>query len=189
VDWYANVSGIVWPLVEDLTSKDEDAMEVDAGNGKNDDRTRDIILSGAIEALQRSFSTANSKDGEATIKFLNSLLIACEVRTSTVYAASFEALQEAFKKMDKEVGQGLEGERVKFEAKVQDLLFRVNDYAALTEAVRLKRAKAILAFASLDWPEVVKVVLGTESRLDKDISVERADAVKQILEQAKAKIQ
>jgi hypothetical protein len=71
---------------------------------------------------------------------------------------------------------------------VQDLLFRANDYAALTEAVRQKRAKAILTFASLDWPDAIQAVLGTDSRLDKDISGERAVVVRQILEQAKAKI-
>jgi hypothetical protein len=65
VDWYKDVSGIIAPLIEDLTSKDEDAMEVDAGNGKNDDRTRDMILSGAIEALQMSFNPTKSKTGDS----------------------------------------------------------------------------------------------------------------------------
>jgi hypothetical protein len=113
---------------------------------------------------------------------------ACQVRTSTVYAATFEALQEGFKKVNKEVIEGLEAEQSQFEEKAQDLLFRANDYAALTEAVRLKRAKAILAFASLAWPQVVSTVLGKESRLEKDFSGERAAVVRQILEQAKAKI-
>ena len=62
------------------------------------------------------------------------------------------------------------------------------DFAALNEAVRLKRAKAILAFASLQWPRVVKSVLASESRLDKELASERAAGVKQILEQAKGKI-
>jgi hypothetical protein len=91
--------------------------------------------------------------------------------------------------MDRKVIESLETEQPQFEEKVQGLLFRVNDYAALTETVRLKRAKAILAFASLEWPKVVTIVLGKESRLQKDISGERAAVVRQILEQAKGKIQ
>jgi hypothetical protein len=105
-----------------------------------------------------------------------------------VYAATFEALQEGFKKLDKQAVQTLEAEQSKFEGKVQDLLFRANDYAALTEAVRQKRAKAVLAFANLEWSQAVQAVLGVDSRLEKDISGERAAVVRQILEQAKAKL-
>jgi hypothetical protein len=70
VDWYKDVSSIVSPLIEDLTSKDEDAMEVDAGNGKNDDRTRDMILSGVVDALQRSFNPSKAKNGVSGISCL-----------------------------------------------------------------------------------------------------------------------
>jgi hypothetical protein len=62
VDWYEKTLSIVSALVEDLTTKDEDAMEIDAGKDKNDDRTRNKLLVGAIEALQRSFNP--SKKGE-----------------------------------------------------------------------------------------------------------------------------
>lgn len=62
VDWYEKTHSIVTSLVEDLTTKDDDAMEIDAGKDKNDDRTRNKLLVGAIEALQKSFSP--SKQGE-----------------------------------------------------------------------------------------------------------------------------
>jgi hypothetical protein len=70
------VFNIVSPLVNDLTSEDEDAMDVDAGNGKKDGKLRDQILAGAVEALQLSFDPeqifkrlANSKsDGKGTIR-------------------------------------------------------------------------------------------------------------------------
>lgn len=104
-----------------------------------------------------------------------------------MYAASFEALDAAFKKLDDGSIKALETGQSAFEKKTSDLLFHV-DYTALNEAVRLKRAKAILSFANLEWPAVVKAVLGSESRLDNDIAGERAAVVKQILEQARAKL-
>jgi proteasome component ECM29 len=55
IDWNKEVFDIVAPLVNDLTSEDDDAMEVDAGNGKKDGKLRDQILAGAVGALQRSF--------------------------------------------------------------------------------------------------------------------------------------
>lgn len=54
-DWNKEVFDIVSPLVNDLTSEDNDAMDVDAGNGKKDGKLRDQILAGAVEALQMSF--------------------------------------------------------------------------------------------------------------------------------------
>lgn len=54
-DWNKEVGDIVSPLVNDLTSEDEDAMDVDAGNGKKDGKLRDQILAGAVQALQLSF--------------------------------------------------------------------------------------------------------------------------------------
>lgn len=56
IDWNKEVFDIVAPLVHDLTSEDDDAMEVDAGNGKKDGKLRDQILAGAVGALQRSFA-------------------------------------------------------------------------------------------------------------------------------------
>jgi hypothetical protein len=109
------------------------------------------------------------------------------VRTSDVYAGSFEALDAAFKKLDQGIIEDLKGEEKTVEKKVTGLLFHV-DFAALNEAARLKRAKAILAFASVQWPVVVTAVLGSESRLAKEIAGERAAVVKQILEQARAKL-
>lgn len=74
IDWYTETLSIVSKLVEDLTTKDDDAMEVDAGSGKNDDRTRDMILTGAIEALQSSFNpTSKSADGELGTSHLMNL--------------------------------------------------------------------------------------------------------------------
>jgi len=55
VDWNKEIYDIVLPLVNELTSEDEDAMDVDAGSGKRDDRLRDKVLIGAVDALQRSF--------------------------------------------------------------------------------------------------------------------------------------
>jgi proteasome component ECM29 len=55
VDWNKEVFDIVSPLVNDITSEDDDAMDVDAGNGKKDGKLRDQILAGAVDALQRSF--------------------------------------------------------------------------------------------------------------------------------------
>lgn len=67
------------PLVIDLTAEDDDAMDVDAGNGKRDGKLRDQILAGAVDALQLSFDTeqifkrlGNSKsDGKGKMHMLS----------------------------------------------------------------------------------------------------------------------
>ena len=51
---------IVEPLVEDLVAADEDAMDVDEGNGKGSSKAREKILGGCVQALQQSFSPAAS---------------------------------------------------------------------------------------------------------------------------------
>ncbi|KAF2422587.1 ARM repeat-containing protein [Tothia fuscella] len=192
LDWYEQTSAIVSTLVEDLTTKDEDAMEIDAGKDKNDDRTRNKLLVVAVEALQRAFNPAKKGEDKDSAKkqttdFLDLLTKANSVRTGDVYAASFEAVELAFKKMDGPSAKSLETDSSTLEKKILALLFHI-DYAALNEAVRLKRAKAILAFASLSWTSLRKAVLETDSRLNKEIAGEKAMVVKRVLEEAKGKI-
>jgi hypothetical protein len=82
---------------------------------------------------------------------------------------------------------GITADTISFEKKARALLFDTN-YSTLNEAIRMLRAKAILAFAKVPLEEVVKDVLEKDEGLDKDISEERATAVKAILVQAKSKI-
>lgn len=129
---------IVSPLVNDLTSEDNDAMDVDAGNGKKDGKLRDQILAGAVEALQLSFdpeqifkilsksksdgkgrtvhnafkrSESNQRPGlsNRVLQFLDVTTKAIRVRTNAVYAPSFEAIESFFKKIDKDAVSGVNG--------------------------------------------------------------------------------
>lgn len=110
-----------------------------------------------------------------------------------MYTPSFKAIESFFKKIDKDAINGVDGtsgiaaDTASFEKKAHALLFDTN-YSTLNEAIRMLRAKAILAFAGIPLKGVVKSVLEKDDGLDKDIAEERATAVKVILEQAKSKI-
>jgi hypothetical protein len=217
-------------LVEDLTTTDEDAMDVDAGNGKRNDRARDKTLSGAVDALQRSFDAGqifrksgslgksirhfplNSKVPvtncvldvqKRVLGFLDLASNVNKARSNEVYTASFEAMEAFFKKIDQKVIEGVKANGGsdsqrnapgldtipdKFAEIARTLLFQAN-YVGLNEAIRLQRAKAVLAFANIPWKPVVRSALEHDSGLDKDIAEERAASVRQLLEEARAKIQ
>lgn len=128
-----------------------------------------------------------------TVQILEVTTKAIRVRTNNVYASSFEAIESFFKKLDKDAVNGVNGipgvsaDTTSFATKAYALLFDTN-YSTLNEAIRMLRAKAILAFAGIPLEEVVKSVLEKADGLDNDIAEERATAVKVILEQAKSKI-
>ncbi|TLD39235.1 Tryptophan-tRNA ligase [Venturia nashicola] len=204
-DWNKEVFDIVSPLVTDLTSEDDDAMDVDAGNGKKDGKLRDQILVGAVEALQLSLDpeqifkrlSKSKSDGKGlntrVFQFLDVTTKAIRVRTNAVYTPSFEVIELFFKKIDEDAVNGINGilgikaDAATFEKKAHELLFDTS-YSTLNESIRMLRAKAILAFAEIPIKEVVKSVLDKDDGLEKDITEERAASVKTVLSQAKKKI-
>lgn len=127
------------------------------------------------------------------IQFLDITTKAIRVRTNTVYAPSFEAIELFFRKIYQEAVSGVNGtpgiaaDAAVFENKAYELLFDTS-YSTLNESIRMLRAKSILAFAEIPIKDVVKSVLEKENGLDKDIAEERAASVKSVLSLAKKKI-
>ena len=141
------------------------------------------------------FYNTNTSPGlnTRTLQFLDVTSKALSVRTNAVYTPSFEAIESFFEKIDKDAINGVNGlpgitaDTASFEKKAHALLFDPN-YSTLNEAIRMLRAKAILAFVKIPLEEVVKSVLEKDGVLERDIAEERAMAVKSILVQAKSKI-
>jgi hypothetical protein len=147
-----------------------------------------------VSMINPSRNLANAEVGlnTRTIQFLEVTTKALGVRTNSVYAPSFEAMESFFKKLDKDAVNGVNGilgvsaDTNLFATKAYALLFD-NSYSTLNEAIRMLRAKAILAFAGIPLEQVVKSVLEKADGLNNDIAEERATAVKVILEEAKRK--
>jgi hypothetical protein len=145
--------------------------------------------------INPSLNSTNADIGlnTRTLHILEVTTKTLSVRTNNVYAPSFEAMESFFTKLDKGAVNGVNGvpgvsaDTTSFAIKAHALLFDTH-YSTLNEAIRMLRAKAILAFAGIPLEEVVKSVLEKADRLENDIAEERATAVKIILEQAKSKV-
>lgn len=126
------------------------------------------------------------------VQFLDITTKAIRVRTNAVYGPSFEAIESFFKKIDQHAVSGVSHvpgiavDSASFEKKAHELLFDTS-YSTLNEAIRMSRAKAILAFAGIPMKKLVKSVLEKDDALEKDITEERAASVKAVLGQARDK--
>ena len=59
IDMTQSVFDTVSPVVDELTApEDEQAMDVDTGDGKKDDVLRDQVLVGAVHAMQNAIRTS-----------------------------------------------------------------------------------------------------------------------------------
>ena len=200
-----DVFDTISPVVEGLTNEeDEDAMDIDSGKGKKDDGLRDRILIAAIEAQQSSirasilrtgkfkpiplaFPSANvGPDLETQARNVITICTkANKAHTAAVSGAVFESLEKLFGKVDFAVDQAHASTA---KALVPDLIKLLFDpiYRSYAEAVRMKRANAVLSLAKIQWENLRVGVL--KEQLPLEISVEKVRPVLEKLVEAKAEL-
>ncbi|GME52075.1 Armadillo-like helical [Neofusicoccum parvum] len=100
IDWSETVFDVVSPVVDELTEGDEDAMDVDAGEGmRKDEKLRDNTATGAIFALQASINPRLLQDTALSGAALRGLTLALKLNSlhsNAVHVAVFEGLQSLF---------------------------------------------------------------------------------------------
>ncbi|KAK5008236.1 proteasome component M29 [Cryomyces antarcticus] len=172
---------ILSPVMEGLVSVDESAMDVDGGTeALKNDKVREQTLAAAIETLQDAINPKLLRASELSAKVLRVLdLIAksetLQARSSVVELASFQALGKLFQKLKNSEGEAVRAMQAEMWAKCSSLLFGPT---GSSEAIRLKRADAILALAELSQ------LFPTQSKLSTEIATEKSPAVRKVLEQA-----
>ncbi|KAH7062064.1 proteasome stabiliser-domain-containing protein [Macrophomina phaseolina] len=188
LDWSEIVSDIVTPVADELTEGDEDAMDVDAGEGLwKDEKLRDNTATGAIFALQASINPKLLQDTALSGAALRALSLVRKINTlpsNAIHVATFEALQSLFDRVfaQEPTGSFSTGNEMQLKDVLEALLFD-DRYDGLSEAMRIKRAQAMHALAKLPERGFARSLL--VGRLGKEIEQERSPVVRAELEKAK----
>lgn len=186
IDMSSAVLEIVEPIIEELTSRDYDAMEVDdAKSTANNEKLRDRTLAAGVEALQDSINLKQlqrQRASETMLTVVDLIIKANTASSSIVQIATYDALNSLFAKLDTQTVEHLTGRERQLGESLIRLLYRPSN-KALTEALRLKRAQTIVALGKVPWPALVHAILGT--RLADDIADEKSPVVRQELAKAR----
>ncbi len=189
LDLSEDILDIITPTVEELTTTDEDAMDVDDDKGKVKDTDRDSILIGAIKALREGLysplAVANKSHLSNILPHLKILGNANSTHSRAISMEIFTTLSEqAFPDFKVAKPPPVSSKKGITEILVQ-LLFQPR-YNSFPEDGRLKRARAIeaLAEAGPAWRAVAKEVLVEQGRLGEALDAERISIVKEVLAKA-----
>ncbi|KAF2842824.1 hypothetical protein M501DRAFT_31973 [Patellaria atrata CBS 101060] len=179
------VYDIAAPIVEELTKVDEDGMDIDAKDDDpmKDEKVRNKTLAGAIASILDSVNPVLVKGADPVSQTSRALEVAAKAITSSfsvIQESTFEGLKEFFERLEHADSNPETPDDMSIN--VSKLLFGwSND--AMAEALRIKKAKAILAFAKIPWKGIVKTVL--DEHLRNEIEGEKSTVVRKELESVK----
>ncbi|OCK83918.1 hypothetical protein K432DRAFT_379061 [Lepidopterella palustris CBS 459.81] len=141
------VGDVVQELMEGEGGEGADKMEVDGGETGKRAAVTEKTLAAAVEALCDSINP-KILQGDALTKALTEALSLAATAASThsrpVHLAAFEALKSLFDRLAPDAGLALSSPQL--HASLQKLLFD-SRFEGLSEAVRLKRAQAVVSLA------------------------------------------
>ena len=185
-DWHKEVLPIVEPAIDDMVSTYLEKMDVDGKDAYAEDKRRENTLVGCIEALEKSFTAPASMSSSELQERLDTVLTLIQkvsaVRLRGIELSIFASLESLFTKLDSTAAAKLEGSGLEPVAELTSKLFFQYDANAYMQSVRLARAKALVAFGSVQSAALVGAVIKPDV-LNAEITKEPEQTVKDTLQQ------